>query len=78
MEVVFSKRAMTALLVETREKITTETGGVFLGKYESGVWYIVETIDPGPNSIFKPAYFEYDQDYINHLINKVSRLYKNQ
>lgn len=78
MEVVFSKRAMTALLVETREKITTETGGVFLGKYESGVWYIVETIDPGPNSIFKPSYFEYDQAYINHLINKVSRLYKNQ
>ncbi len=78
MEVVFSKRAMTALLVETREKITTETGGVFLGKYESGVWYIVETIDPGPNSIFQPAYFEYDQDYINHLINKVSRLYENQ
>lgn len=78
MKVVFSKRAMTALLVETGEKITTETGGVFLGKYELGVWYIVETIDPGPNSIFKPAYFEYDQDYINHLINKVSRLYKNQ
>lgn len=78
MEAVFSKRAMTALLVETREKITTETGGVFLGKYESGIWYIVETIDPGPDSIFKPAYFEYDRNYINHLINKVSRLYKNQ
>lgn len=78
MEVVFSKRAMTALLVETGEKITTETGGVFLGKYESGVWYIVETIDPGPESIFKTTYFEYDQNYINHLINKVSRLYKNQ
>ncbi len=29
MKVIFSKRAMTALLVETREKITTETGGVF-------------------------------------------------
>ena len=68
MEVVFSKRAMTALLVETREKITTETGGVFLGKYESGVWYIVETIDPGPNSIFKPAYFEYDQDYMENVM----------
>lgn len=78
MEVVFSKRAMTALLVETREKITTETGGVFLGKHDSGVWYIVETIDPGPLSIFKPAYFEYDQNYINHLINKISRLYREQ
>lgn len=69
---------MTALLVEAKEKESTETGGVFLGKYEDGIWYVVETIDPGPNSIFQYAYFEYDQDYINHLINKISRLYKNQ
>ena len=75
---VFSKRAMTALLVEAREKITTETGGVFLGKYLDGTWYVVETIDPGPKAIFKTAYFEYDQDYINHLINKISRLYNQQ
>ena len=78
MKVIFSKRAMTALLVETREKITTETGGVFLGKYLDGIWYVVETIDPGPKAIFKTAYFEYDQDYINHLINKISRLYSQQ
>ena len=69
---------MTALLVETREKIATETGGVFLGKYLNGIWYVVETIDPGPKAIFKAAYFEYDQDYINHLINKISRLYSQQ
>lgn len=69
---------MTALLVETREKITTETGGVFLGKFDSGVWYVMECIDPGPKSIFRPAYFEYDQAYINHNINKVSRLYGEQ
>ena len=78
MKVIFSKRAMTALLVETKEKITTETGGVFLGKYLDGIWYVVETIDPGPRAVFKKAYFEYDQDYINHLINKVSRLYSQQ
>ena len=78
MKVIFSKRAMTALLVETREKIATETGGVFLGKYLNGIWYVVETIDPGPKAIFKAAYFEYDQDYINHLINKISRLYSQQ
>ncbi len=78
MKVIFSKRAMTALLVETREKITTETGGVFLGKCIDGIWYVVETIDPGPKSIFKSAYFEYDQEYVNHLINKISRLYSEQ
>lgn len=75
---VFTKRAITALLVETREKITTETGGVFLGKCIDDIWYVVETIDPGPKAIFKTAYFEYDQDYINHLINKISRLYNQQ
>lgn len=78
MKVVFSNRAFISLLVETKEKITTETGGVFLGFYRDGVWYVVESIDPGPNSIFKPAYFEYDTPYINHLINKVSRIYNTQ
>lgn len=76
MKVVFSERAYTALLSETYEKITTETGGIFLGYYESDIWYIVEAIDPGPKSIFEVAYFEYDQKYVTHLINKIARLYK--
>lgn len=76
--VVFSERAFTSILVETQEKSRTETGGVFLGYRDDDVWYVIESIDPGPNSIFQPAYFEYDQNYINHLINKVSRLYTTQ
>ena len=76
--VVFSERAFISLLVETQEKITTETGGVFLGYRKGDIWYVVESIDPGPKSIFQPAYFEYDQAYVNHLINKVSRIYKTQ
>ncbi|MBQ7642821.1 MAG: Mov34/MPN/PAD-1 family protein [Clostridia bacterium] len=76
MKVIFSDRAYTALLAETYEKITTETGGIFLGYYEDETWYIVETIDPGPHSIFEVAYFEYDQKYVTHLINKIARLYK--
>lgn len=76
MKVVFSNRAFTALLSEVYEKIKTETGGVLLGYYENDTWYIVEAIDPGPKSIFEVAYFEYDQPYVNHLINKVARIYK--
>lgn len=76
MKVIFSERAFSALLAETYEKIKTETGGIFLGYYENGIWYIVETIDPGPKSIFEVAYFEYDQKYVTHLINKIARLYK--
>jgi len=75
---IFSDRAMTALKVETLEKIQTETGGVFLGYRKGSVWYVIETVDPGPSSIFQAAYFEYDQNYINHLINKISRLYNEQ
>lgn len=76
MKVVFSDRAYAAILAETTEKIRTETGGLFLGAVEDGTWYIVEAIDPGPNSIFEVAYFEYDQQYTQHLINKVANLYE--
>jgi len=75
MEIIFSNRAYLAIITETHEKIKTETGGVFLGCYENGFWYVIETIDPGPKSIFQAAYFEYDQKYTSHLINKIARLY---
>lgn len=78
MRVMFSDRAYTAVLAETLSKISTETGGVFLGKYIDGVWYIVESIDPGPKSIFQVDYFEYDRQYVQHLINKKALLYKSK
>jgi len=75
-QVIFSKRAYTALMTETLGKINTETGGIFLGHFSNDKWYIIESIDPGPRSIFSPAYFEYDEAYVNHLANKINRLYK--
>ncbi|MCD8361685.1 MAG: Mov34/MPN/PAD-1 family protein [Lachnospiraceae bacterium] len=76
MKVVFSDRAYAAVMAETTEKIATETGGLFLGIYDRDIWYVIETIDPGPNSIFEVAYFEYDQKYTQHLINKIANLYE--
>ena len=75
MNVIFSNRAYTGILSETTEKIKTETGGLFLGVYEDDTWYVIEAIDPGPESIFEVAYFEYDQEYTQHLINKIANLY---
>ncbi len=75
MKVVFSTRAFAALMAETTEKIETETGGLFLGTVENDTWYVIESIDPGPKSIFEVAYFEYDQKYTQHLINKIANLY---
>ncbi len=76
MKVVFSNRAYAAVLAETTEKIRTETGGLFLGAVQDDTWYIIEAIDPGPKSIFEVAYFEYDQKYTQHLINKIANLYE--
>lgn len=75
MKVVFSDRAFAAIMAETTEKIKTETGRLFLGSFEDGIWYVIEAIDPGPKSIFEVAYFEYDQQYTQHLINKIANLY---
>ena len=78
MKAVFSNRAFTAVLAETTEKIKTETGGLYLGVFENDTWYIVEAIDPGPNSVFEIAYFEYDQPYTQHLIRKIANLYDSE
>lgn len=74
--VVFADKAYLAIVAETYEKIDTETGGILLGKQVGGVWCVLEALDPGPNSIFRPAYFEYDTPYVTHLANKTARLYK--
>ena len=73
--VIISDRAFITILMETHLKITTETGGVFLGYRKDDTWYVIEAIDPGPNSIFTQNTFEYDRNYINHLINKVKSIY---
>ena len=78
MKVIFSDRAYASILAETTEKIKTETGGLFLGAVDHDQWYVIEAIDPGPKSIFQVAYFEYDQTYTQHLINKVANLYDAQ
>jgi len=76
-QVIFSERAYTAILSETLSKITTETGGILLGHFNNNKWYIVESIDPGPKSVFSTVYFEYDETYVNHLANKINVLYNN-
>ena len=78
MKVIFSDRAYASILAETTEKIKTETGGRFLGAVDHEQWYVIEAIDPGPKSIFQVAYFEYDQAYTQHLINKIANLYDAQ
>ena len=74
--VVFSDRAALSLLSEIRDQPINETGGVFLGLRCGRIWYVIESCDPGIHAIYQPSYFEYDHEYINHVINKLSRLYR--
>ena len=76
LRVRFTQRAWTSILSETLYKVRTETGGILLGHRDGNDWLVVESIDPGPNSTFQVAFFEYDQSYVNHLANRIVRLYE--
>ena len=45
--VMISARAYTSILAEALSRDPLETGGILLGHYKSGIWYIVEATDPG-------------------------------
>jgi hypothetical protein len=75
-KIVLSDRAYAQILSETYSRIKTETGGLLLGHYENGVWYVAEATDPGINAKFTVAYHEGDEVYENHVAGVISRLYK--
>ena len=74
--VIIGERAYADILNETLQNLGTETGGILLGDKVDNVWYVVESIDPGPKAILRSAYFEYDQPYVTHLANKIRRRYR--
>lgn len=74
--VILSRRAYLSMLAEVYERVATETGGIFLGHRDGDTWYVLESIEPGPKSVFTPSYFEYDDKYVTYRANKVRRLYE--
>lgn len=75
-KIIFSQRAYLSMLAEVYERMETETGGILLGHCEGDKWYVLESVEPGPKSIFTPTYFEYDEVYVTYRANKLQRLYK--
>ena len=73
--VVISERAYKSVLAETFTHGDSETGGILLGHFVNGVWYIIECVDPGLITVNKITNFRYDEKYVNHQIKKISRLY---
>lgn len=75
-KVVLSNRAFIQIFNESQSKIETETGGLLLGHFEHGVWYVIEASDPGINAVFRVSYHEGDDVYQNHVCDVISRTYK--
>lgn len=75
-KIVLSDRAYIQIYNESQERIQTETGGLLLGHFKDGVWYVVEASDPGINAKFYDAYHEGDDVYENHVCSVISRTYK--
>lgn len=75
-KVVLSDRALIQIFNESQARLSTETGGLLLGHFDRGIWYVVEASDPGINARFDVAYHEGDQEYENHVCGVISRLYK--
>lgn len=75
--IVFSNKAYNAIIRESFDKDPVETGGILLGHIlDNGVWIVMEVLPPGINSIFRPAYFEYDEEFVNYLAQSVANQYK--
>jgi proteasome lid subunit RPN8/RPN11 len=75
--VIFSEDAFNSILAETYHKDPSETGGIWLGHSENDTWYVLESIEPGPESILRTSYFEYDHGFVNYLAKARARRYEN-
>ncbi len=75
-KIVLSDRAYIQIFNESQSRIQTETGGLLLGHFDNGIWYVIEASDPGINAKFYNAYHEGDDVYENHVCGVISRTYK--
>jgi proteasome lid subunit RPN8/RPN11 len=74
-KVIFTEDAYNTIISETYHKDPAETGGILLGNSENDTWYVIESIEPGPASIFRTHYFEYDHAFVNYVAKSRARRY---
>lgn len=69
-------RAYASVITEVMTNGQDETGGVFLGYIINRAWYIVESVDPGLDTVNQRTFFQWDTDYVNHQAERLSRIYQ--
>ena len=68
-------RAYASIITEVLTNGQNETGGVLLGYIVNRAWYIVESIDPGLDTVNQIAFFQWDTEYVNHQAERLSKIY---
>ena len=71
-----SDRAYASVITEVMSNGQNETGGVFLGYIINRAWYIMESVDPGIQTVNELDFFEWDSRYVNHQAERLSRIYR--
>lgn len=74
-KIIIGDRAYSSIISEALAKDPYETGGILLGHYSRGIWYVVEATDSGVHSVHTTSYHEMDEQYHNHIYPVLSRLY---
>lgn len=74
--IVLSDRAYASIVAEALSRDPLETGGILLGHYKNGTWYVVESTDPGLDTSHTTVHHEMDQKYHNHIYPVISRVYE--
>ncbi|GHT23889.1 hypothetical protein AGMMS4957_16070 [Bacteroidia bacterium] len=77
--ICFSDKAYNAIINETFRKDPLETGGILLGHIlDNGIWIVMEVLPPGWRSTFQYAYFEYDEQFVNYIVQSVASQYEQE
>ena len=74
-QVVISERAYAAIISEVLKNGRNETGGVLVGNIVNGVWYVIDSLDPGMETTNTQDFFQWDAMYVNHLVDTISLIY---
>ena len=70
-----SDRAYASVITEVLSNGKNETGGVFLGYIINRACYIVESVDPGMQTVNQVAFFQWDTDYVNYQADRLGKIY---
>ena len=79
-QILLSDKAFAKIVSETLSYGENETGGVLIGYISNGIWYVTDVIDAGlkQDTTHTVTYFVYDENYVNHRIQREGMIYKYQ